>query len=354
MGLIKRHANIIFFVGGFLFDSLTMTRIDSAVDLIIQLVYLIVITVIVIAQVRAAHGLWTPSGRLARYWPYETEVLHFCYGGLLSGFIVFYFKSTSFSRSFVFLTLIAVLMVANEMPQIRKWGTQLRLGLYAFCIVSYLNYLLPVLVGRMGWHVFLLGWAFAVGVTFQVLKKLASYSADSTSALKQMGRAPAIVLLLVLTLYSLKLIPPVPLSLQHLGIYRNVEKTGSTYVLTKRVPKWYAFWRTDNRVFPARAGDEIYSFVSVFAPRRFSHSIYIRWSFYNPVKKEWLTADRLPIALAGGRKDGFRGFTRKEHYEPGNWRVEVETEDGRVLGSKSFVVEADASTGERRLKNFLL
>ncbi len=347
---MKRNANVLFFIGGFIFDTLTMVRIDSTLDLLWQLGYMVVITVLMIAQIRLAQGRWAPTGRIAKYWTYETEALHFCYGGLLSGFIIFYFKSTSFSRSLVFLTLTAVLMIGNEMPQVRKWGTHLRLGLYAFCVVSYLNYLLPVLIGRMGWPVFLLGWTLACALTFLVMKALARTAENPPAAFKRFSASPAVVLALILALYSLKLIPPVPLSLRHLGIYRSVEKEGNRYRLVSRRTPWTRFWETDNLFFPARPGDEIYSFVSVFGPRRFTHNIYIRWSVWNPDRKEWLTSDRFPIALTGGRSEGFRGSMKKQNYTPGRWRVEVETEDERVLGSRTFHVEEDLSTGERKMK----
>jgi hypothetical protein len=347
---IKRNANVLFFIGGFIFDSLTMTRIDSTLDLVWQLGYMGIITVLMVAQVRQTQGRWTPSGKLARYWEYETEALHFCYGGLLSGFVVFYFKSTSFSRSLVFLSLIAVLMLANEMPQVRKWGTHVRLGLYAFCVVSYLNYLLPVLIGRMGWPIFILGWIIASVLTFQVMKMLARYADNPAQAFSRFTVSPTIVLVLIMGLYMFKLIPPVPLSLRHLGIYRLVEKDGDRYRLVSRAVPWYRFWKTDNREFPARAGDEIYSFISVFGPRGFTHKIFIRWYVRDVVKKEWLTADRFPIPLTGGRADGFRGYMKKENFSPGHYRVDVETEDGRVLGSKSFEVTEDVSTEARPMR----
>jgi hypothetical protein len=347
---IVRNGNVLFFIGGFIFDTFTMVRIDCALDLVWQFVYLVVITALMIAQIRHAQGRWTPTGLIAKFWHHETEALHFCYGGLLSGYIIFYFKSTSFSRSLVFLTLIAALMVLNEMPQVRRWGALMRLGLYAFCVVSYLNYLLPVLIGRMGWLIFLGAWLLAGIVTYYVIKAVVRYAENPPRMFRRLSWSPGGVLVLILALYFFKLIPPVPLSLRHLGIYRAVEKVGDHYSLTYRQPPWYEFWETDNRVFPARPGDQIFSFISVFAPRRFSHRIFIKWSKWEPRRNTWLVSDRLPIALTGGRNDGFRGFLRKENYDAGRWKVDVETDDERVLGTKTFWVEEDSSTGDRRLK----
>jgi len=347
---VSRNANVLFFVGGFIFDALTMVRIDSTLDLLWQFGYLCIITTLMIAQARMSQGRWIPAGIAARLWHYETEALHFCYGGLLSGYVIFYFKSTSFSRSLVFLTLIAILLLANEMPQVRRWGELMRLGLYAFCVASYLNYLLPVLIGRMGWAVFLLAWVLAGALTFGVMKAVVRGAENPRRLFQRLSASPAGVLLLLLALYGLKLIPPVPLSLRHLGIYRDVSRVGDRYRLAYRQPPWFRFWQTDNRVFPARTEDPLYCFISVFGPRRFSHRIFVHWSKWDPIKKIWLTSDRLPMSLTGGRKEGFRGFTKKENYEAGRWRVEVETEDERVLGSRTFWVEEDLAATERHFR----
>ena len=51
------------------------------------------------------------------------------------------------------------------------------------------------------------------------------------------------------------------------------------------------------------------------------------------------TSDRIGIAISGGREAGYRAYTRKQRIQHGDWRVDVETEDGRVLGRVSFRVE---------------
>ena len=162
--------------------------------------------------------------------------------------------------------------------------------------------------------------------------------------------SPAAILVLIFILYGLKLIPPVPLSVRHMGIYRGIEREGDRYRLLERKAPWHHFWQTDDRVFLARPGDSLVFFFRVFGPRRFTHQIYIHWSTWEPRTKKWLTSDRVPVPMNGGREEGYRGFIKKDNYVAGRWRVEVETEDERVLGADSFEVVEDSSTDERQFK----
>jgi hypothetical protein len=156
-----------------------------------------------------------------------------------------------------------------------------------------------------------------------------------------LGWSPAVVLTLIISFYILKWIPPVPLSLQYAGVYHRIEKDSGKYRLIYHRPPWYLFWRKDDRPFLAKPGDQVICFVRVFGPRRFTHQVYMRWSYQDPRNHQWVSADRIPLAIYGGRGEGYRGYAAKTNYQPGSWRVEVETEDGRSLGQVSFELRTD-------------
>jgi hypothetical protein len=48
---------------------------------------------------------------------------------------------------------------------------------------------------------------------------------------------------------------------------------------------------------------------------------------------------RIAFEIHGGREGGYRGFSVKHAVTPGPWRVEVETDEGRIIGRIDFNVE---------------
>ncbi|MBI4346953.1 MAG: DUF2914 domain-containing protein [Elusimicrobia bacterium] len=338
---VYRHRNVLSFAAGFAVDLLTLDRIDAWLDLATQGLYLAGVTALVLLQAAEEEGRWKPEGRFAGAWPYATEALHFFYGGLLSAYVIFYNKSGTLSHSGIFVASVAALMVANEMPQVRSGGTRLRLGLHSFCVASYLNYLLPVLIGRMGTWVFVLALALAGLMSWALVRRLAAPDGGPGRTRLELAWPPAAVLVLLAAAYGLRWIPPVPLSLKYAGIFHAVERDGEKFRLRYRRPPWYRFWAGDDRRFLARDGDRLHCFVRVFAPTRFTHNVFLHWMRFDPASRTYRTSDRIALPIVGGRDEGFRGFATKANFVEGRWRVAVETEEGRVIGERGFVVLRD-------------
>jgi hypothetical protein len=342
------HDNAVIFVAGFLFDMITITRIDSWVDITIQFFYLAFLSLLLVYQYRESKGVWTPSPFVARIWRFNVEILHFFYGGLLSSYVVLYFKSATGARSVVFFLVLLLLLFLNEMPQVRRVGHRLRLGLYAFCVVSFLNFFFPILVGRMGAWVFVLAVICAGWIVWKVAGILGKSDASPKQTQKRLFIPAAALLALISILYFMRLIPPVPLSVQFQGIYHDIRRQGGRYELVYERAPFYAPWRRDSRPYRRREGDRVFYFARIYAPSRFRHQITIRWDLYDPVRKVWRTSDRMNMAIAGGRAEGFRGVAAKDNFGPGKWRVVVETEDGRAIARLTFNVQSDGRVKERR------
>ncbi|MFH2201531.1 MAG: DUF2914 domain-containing protein [Elusimicrobiota bacterium] len=347
--LAAYHQNVLFFMGGFFFDAFTLDRIDAWLDLALQGGYIAVLTVMILLQQRAALGRWRPQGYVARAWVYNVEALHFLFGGLLSAYVIFYTRSGVNVRTFLFFAAAGALLVYNELPESRRWGLSLRLALYTFCVASFQIYFVPVIVGRMGDAIFCLSILLTAVLVGLLLGLLACWEDEMRATFQRLAVPAALTLVAITVFYFMRWIPPVPLEMKFAGIYHKVEHAGKDYVLTYERGPWYAFLRRQDRPFYARKGDRIYCFVRVFAPTRFTHKISLHWLSYDSAQG-WISRDRIPLPIRGGRAEGYRGYAYKEKFQPGRWRVQVETEDGRVLGELPFAVAAARGAGRRRWK----
>ena len=142
------------------------------------------------------------------------------------------------------------------------------------------------------------------------------------------------VLIGFLTFYLFRLIPPVPLSIPFIGVYHNVERTEAGYRLSHERPAW-RFWHNGDQHFLAQPGDKVYVYFRVFSPARFADQVQMRWYWKDPARG-WTLQDTIPIRIVGGREQGFRGYGVKSNYQPGDWKVQVETTDGREIGRVYF------------------
>lgn len=331
----KKWEPLVFFVGGFAFDAFLLHRIDDPLMLVHQAVYLGLSALII------AWDLFTEAGRASvpkwftKVWNYREGILHFLLGTLLNVYTIFYFKSGTFLSSVAFLILLMTLLILNEVrpPQISKHI--LRNSLFGLCLLSYMNIVISIAMASIGVMVFLIAvGAAALILTIFVWILKSKLNAEKVS---REIRLPFMVVALVYTLlYLLKVLPPVPLSVKHLGIYHSIEKSEDTYKLGSTRSPW-RFWESGDQTFIAHQGDTIICFVQVFSPTRFKDQLFVRWQFKDP-RRGWTNSDAIPLNVVGGRADGYRGYTAKSNYQAGDWRVSVQTSDGREIGRIAFEV----------------
>lgn len=335
----KTHISAIFFVCGFLFDLITLNRIDQGLMLIQQAVFLALILVFLFIEIKAKLGGKLPAP-VAKYRVY---ILHFLFGSLLSAFAIFYFLSSSGLTSLLFVISIIALMFINELPQFQKLNIPFKVSLFSVCLISYLSYLTPTILGFLG-----IGPLMLSGIIFFLLMTLNSVilqkMTDDNKFISKNFTTPSLITLAVfLGLYFLKVIPPVPLSIKKIGIYRSVEKADGKYILGhKNNP--FKFWQSGETDFHYQAGDKIYCFAGIFSPTNFSDQVKFKW--FLETKNGWHLSDQVPIKISGGRDQGFRAFTYKSNIQAGNWRVKVLTKDEREIGRINFSVTNAPSSNE--------
>jgi len=133
-----------------------------------------------------------------------------------------------------------------------------------------------------------------------------------------------------------------------IGVYYGVEKKDGQY-LGKHLRPWYKPWQKGSQDFMVRQGDKLTVLASIFSPSKFHDKVYLRW-YHDDPKVGWRLEDSIPLSILGGRDEGFRGFGTKQFYGLGDWKVIVETSDGREVGRISFEVETDTSSEVREFK----
>lgn len=103
---------VIFFLAGFLYDSLTL-NIENTFDHFILLLYTIVAGGMILLIGMLETGQITHE-KILRYKKWYPNILQFLLGGLFSAYVVFYFKSAAISKSLIFVCFLLILMVLNE------------------------------------------------------------------------------------------------------------------------------------------------------------------------------------------------------------------------------------------------
>jgi hypothetical protein len=319
-----------FFFAGFFFDIFTLGRIDELSNLLVQFLYLFLATYLLVLEFTNFKEKTQANKVLILIQKYHDEVFHFLLGSLLSAFALFFFKSASIANSFLFIILFVFLLVINEFEAFQKLGKMIRFLLLLLCYICYFSLLIPILVGGIGPFIFLssmtLSSALLVGFYKFLEKKELIPSLEAKRTILFPGSGMIFTFILF---YFLQIIPPVPLSLESMGIYHNVKKEYPTYKLYHEKP-WYRFWETGDQKFIARPGDKLYVFVSIFSPGGFSDSVNLHWMKY--VGGEYKTSDKIKMKITGGRGKGFRGYSFKTNYTAGEYRVKVETLSGLEIG----------------------
>ena len=345
--LEKPFMPAIFFLGGVTFDTLTLSRIDRLLDNLILLLYLSLLGALVVLTGRMQLGMipesssetgWSFIQLVNRTRPYFAKALHFLLGGLFSAYAIFYSQSASLTATAVFFGIIVAFLIANEFLHNRVASQKLLVSLYGMVTFSFFTFFLPVLTGWMNMFIFLAGAALSGGVVWNITRLIFKGAQLRSPWEPVWTMAPALALIVGFSgLYFLNWIPPVPLSLKFGGMYHQVEKIDDGYQLTFEKGAWYQFWkRSDDPVY---TNGPVYCFTAVFAPVRLETTVFHHWQ-YRPAdtSDEFSTTDRIPISISGGRASGYRGYTVKQQLDPGEWRVDVEAEDGRVIGRIAFHV----------------
>tara|TARA_R110000868_G_scaffold189802_1_gene433390 strand:+ start:1841 stop:2956 length:1116 start_codon:yes stop_codon:yes gene_type:complete len=344
---IRRHekyAPIIFFIGGFIFDSFTLGRIDRLYDLIVLCLHMSSLTITLYLYNLADDGKWKNTF-LERYEEYFPLAIQFFFGGLSSAYVVYFSRSVSLSKTASFFIILIVLLFANEFLKKRISNKYLQFSVYYFISFTFFAFMIPVFIKEMNTEIFIFSGLISLACTLILIIIIYSIS-PSTRLEIRLGKLIGIILsiyIVINTFYFFKLIPPVPLALEDGIVAHNIKLANNNYIVSYETEEWYIFWRKHKLKFIHQPNENVYVFSSVFAPTSLEKSIIHRWEWYNELTQEWEIVEDIGYDITGGRDGGFRGYTYKSNLKSGVWKVEVLTEEELVLGVIDFEIVTSSS-----------
>lgn len=336
----ERPISSISLVGGFVFDALTLTRVDLFWENLWVVVHLIIVAscifLINLVENEASAEHEKNPAKL-HFW--LINALQWFFGGLLSTFLVYYFRSGSLSVSWPFILLLLAAFVANERLKHHYSRLLFQVSLLFLSIFAYAIFIIPVLVHAVSTTIF-----FASGIASLVVMGIFLFLLNIAAREKFKGKfwpLSGVILGIfvgVNLLYYYNFIPPLPLSLKDAGIYHSlVVNAPGHYTVTKEPSTPWSFFQASEPIHIV-AGDPLYAYTAVFSPASLNLAIVHEWQRYDQTKRSWITVSRIKLAVTGGADGGWRTFSEITPRAAGAWRLNVVTANGAVIGKIDFTV----------------
>ena len=333
----ERHLSAAAMVGGFAFDSVSYGRLDHPVTQTLLLVYLVAAAGSIVV-LHYLHVKPESEGFAAKLRGYLPAVTQFAFGSLWSAFLVFYARSGVLAASWPFLLILAGIFIGNEVFRAYHSRLVFTSVLLFFALLSYAIFMMPMLTRNIGTVTFLLSGIAAMAVFFLFLRLLNWVSAARLGEVRwQVALGALAVFVTVNGLYFLNVLPPLPLALQKAGVFHSVKRLGPVYYAMTEPQSWNVYLGIPP-VLHVEPGEPVFVYSAVFAPIKLSTRVFHRWQRYDDVKRQWVTKQSPSFAITGGRDNGYRGYTKRTGPEPGLWRVDIDSVDGRLIGRTQFMV----------------
>ncbi|PYE81560.1 hypothetical protein DFQ11_102134 [Winogradskyella epiphytica] len=335
----EKYAPIIFFIGGFIFDSLTLGRIDRLYDLVVLCSHMTLLSITLFLFNLSDDGKWRNTF-LERYKEYFPLAIQFFFGALSSAYVIYFSRSVSLSKTMSFFVILLAILFANELLKKRISNKYLQFSVYFFLSFTFFTFIIPVFIKEMGTTIFMISGLVSLAVTLSLIT-IIYIKSPSTRAEMKLGKIIGIVFglyALINVFYYFDLIPPVPLALQEGVVAHNVKVENGKYIVSYETDEWYVFWRDHRDKFISRPNEPVYVFTSIFGPTSIEKSVFHRWKWLNETTGEWEIADDIGFDIVGGRDNGYRGYSYKNNTKEGFWQVEVITEEELILGVIDFEI----------------
>lgn len=335
-GRLERPISSLSLVAGFVFDILTLKRVDMLWENFWIVAHIIIVGIfITLIHLRKSEIGDEKDPSKAHFW--FVNILQFFFGGLLSTFLVFYFRSADIFVTWPFILLLALAFIANESFKRHYVRLSFQISLFFLSIYSFMIFLVPVLLHQIGPKIFLLSGLISLVFTIIFVAIIFIFIRDKFSESKKL------ILILILSIFALvnflyftNLIPPIPLSLKDGGIFHDIQKNSNgDYEVTYENYGWKRFFQM-YPVFREVPGRPVYAYSAIFSPTNLNITIVHEWQHYDENQNKWLTAFTINLPVVGGRDGGFRTYSESSNLTPGKWQVNIKTTEGQTIGRLRF------------------
>ena len=340
----ERPISSVSLVSGFIFDAITLTRVDLFWENVWVVVHMLAVaTCIVLINFTENMRAKGKDPERVHFW--LINILQFFFGGILSTFLVYYFRSGTIAVSWPFILILAAAFVANERLKHHYSRLVFQVSLFFLSIFAFAIFIVPVIVHGIGPWIFILSGTVSIAIIwlFILILRAASHERFRKSKIPLLASLAAIFISINL-LYFYNLIPPLPLSLKDGGIYHSltVNAPGNYTVTSEPSGPWWNFFEIYKPVHIA-TGTPLFAYTAVFSPAQFHFNVTHEWQYYDGATGKWITMARIPLSVAGGADGGWRTFSEMTPTLPGKWRVNVDTPGGAVIGQIDFAVDFTSS-----------
>ena len=339
----ERPISSLSLLAGFAFDALTLKRVDLFLENLWVAVHLLVAALGIIflnVYENRKDKMSQKNASLIHFW--LIIIVQFAFGGLLSTFLVFYFRSATLSVSWPFMLFLVAVFASNELLKQHYSKVVFQTIVLFICIYAFAIYIVPVIMHKIGAGIFLLSGAVSLVLLSVFLIGLWYISRERFRTSRNILLASiGGILIFVNALYFTHLIPPIPLSLKDAGIYYSLkwDKTQGNYIGLAEAGLWSDFFKP-YPVVRIHPDQHLYAYTAIFSPADLNTTVIHRWQYYDESKKEWTTVNSVVLPINGGRDDGYRTYSQKSSTFPGRWRVDVLTPRGELIGRVKFALSS--------------
>ncbi len=337
-GRYERPVSSLSLIGGFAFDWFTLKRVDLFWENVWVIAHFILVAIfIILVNLQENEAMNEKDATKRHFW--YINILQFFFGGLLSTFIVFYFRSTALDATWPFLLILLAAFIANESLKKHYARLTFQISLFFLSLLAFAIFIIPIFFHRIGMDIFLISGAASLAILFLFLAGLKFLAKEKFAKSKKMLFLSISSLFIATNiLYFTNLIPPIPLSLKDGGVYHSLYRNQSGDYIVEVEEKNLLDYFSLHEDFQAVKNDSVYVYSAIFSPALFNIGIAHVWQKYDNASGQWTTINRINLSVIGGREGGYRTYSVKNNIIPGAWRVNVETAQGQIIGRLRFDV----------------